>query len=77
MWPLETHLQGVGDSSKRGGFVPVLSGLRSQILVAVTSRNYMVSRETQQSNPQRMQEKKDIKRDLKKGKNDDFDCWWK
>lgn len=61
--------QGVGDSSKQGGFVPVLSqALESDFNWQVTSRNYGIAGNTSNQILKRMQEKKDIKRDLKKAK---------
>ena len=61
--------QGVGDSSKQGGFVPVLSqALESDFNWQVTSRNYGIAGNTSNQILQRIQEKKDIKRDLKKAK---------
>ena len=61
--------QGVGDSSKQGGFVPVLSqALELDFNWQVTSRNYGIAGNTSNQILQRIQEKKDIKRDLKKAK---------
>ena len=61
--------QGVGDSSKQGGFVSVLSqALESDFNWQVTSRNYGIAGNTSNQILKRMQEKKDIKRDLKKAK---------
>lgn len=61
--------QGVGDSSNQGGFVPVLSqALESDFDWQVTSRNYGIAGNTSNQILKRMQEKKDIQRDLKKAK---------
>ena len=61
--------QGVGDSSNQGGFVPVLSqALESDFNWQVTPRNYGIAGNTSNQILKRMQEKKDIKRDLKKAK---------
>ena len=61
--------QGVGDSSNQGGFVPVLSqALESDFNWQVTSRNYGIAGNTSNQILKRMQEKKDIQRDLKKAK---------
>ena len=61
--------QGVGDSSNQGGFVPVLSqSLESDFDWQVTSRNYGIAGNTSNQILKRMQEKKDIQRDLKKAK---------
>ncbi|MDU5225991.1 MAG: SGNH/GDSL hydrolase family protein [Streptococcus sp.] len=61
--------QGVCDSSNQGGFVPVLSqALESDFDWQVTSRNYGIAGNTSNQILKRMQEKKDIQRDLKKAK---------
>lgn len=61
--------QGVGDSSNQGGFVPVLSqALESDFDWQVTSRNYGIAGNTSNQILKRMQEKKNIQRDLKKAK---------
>ena len=61
--------QGVGDSSNQGGFVPVLSqALESDFDWQVTSRNYGIAGNTSNQILKRVQEKKDIQRDLKKAK---------
>ena len=61
--------QGVGDSSNQGGFVPALSqALESDFNWQVTPRNYGIAGNTSNQILKRMQEKKDIKRDLKKAK---------
>lgn len=61
--------QGVGDSSNQGGFVPVLSqALESDFDWQVTSRNYGIAGNTSNQILKRMQEKKDIQRDLKRAK---------
>ena len=62
-----TH--GVGDRSNQGGYDPVLSqALESDFNWQVTPRNYGIAGNTSNQILKRMQEKKDIKRDLKKAK---------
>ena len=70
MWPLETHLLKVWViAAIKGGFVPALSqALESDFNWQVTPRNYGIAGNTSNQILKRMQEKKDIKRDLKKAK---------
>ncbi|ERJ77769.1 SGNH/GDSL hydrolase family protein [Streptococcus sobrinus] len=59
--------QGVGDTTNQGGFVPILSRqVESDYHYRVTAKNYGVSGNTSQQILTRLEEKKDLKKDMQK-----------
>ena len=59
--------QGVGDTTNQGGFIPILSRqLESDYRYQVTAKNYGVSGNTSQQILTRLEEKKDLKKDMQK-----------